>query len=66
LSSSGSTKLTIYDQYGAVFVGPGYSFTLPDGRVLEGYTNEPVFVRAYQEIWDYSARRLAEAQETAP
>ena len=59
---SGSTKLTIYEQYGVVFVGPGYSYTLPDGRTLDGYTDDPFFVRAYQEMWAYSARRLAEAQ----
>lgn len=54
-----SSKLTLYDEFGIVYVGPGYSYTLPkrdgggwpDGRVLEGYTDDPFFVQQYQEMW---------------
>lgn len=46
-----SSKLTLYDDHGIVYVGPGYSYTLPVGRVLDGYTDDPFFVQHYREMW---------------
>lgn len=54
-----TTKYTIYEEFGVVNGGYAtdandrlvYSFTTPDGRVLEGYTNEPALVREYAELW---------------
>lgn len=47
-----STKHTIFAEYGAVFVGPPYTFTTPEGKTLAGYTDEPVFVQEYREMWE--------------
>lgn len=46
-----TTKHTIYEEFGVVNGGLAYSHTLPGGRVLEGYTDEPALVREYEELW---------------
>ena len=62
LLSVESSKLTLYSDYGIVKAGPGYSYTLPNGKVMEGYTDEPVFVQAYQEMWAEGAADFEAAQ----
>lgn len=55
-----TTKYTIYEEFGLVNGGYAtdanghllYSSTLPDGSVLDGYTDEPALVREYVELWD--------------
>lgn len=46
-----STKHTIYAEYGIVNVGHGHSFTVPGGRTFEGYTDDPFWVKHYEEMW---------------
>lgn len=49
-----SSKQTLYYDHGIVNVGmgSGYKYTLPDGRTLEGYTDDPAIVRQYVEMWN--------------
>jgi len=48
-----ATKYTMHEEFGVVNAGgPDHSFTLPDGRVAEGYTSDPFFVQQYVEMWN--------------
>lgn len=47
-----ATKRTIYQEFGVVFAGLPYRYTLPDGRTLEGYTDDPLLVQQYAEMWN--------------
>lgn len=65
LLSVESSKLTLYDEYGIVKAGHGYSYTLPNGQVLAGYTDDPFFVQNYQEMWaEGAALGVGAEQET--
>lgn len=46
-----TTKHTFYEKYGIVNGGLNYSYTLPDGREMLGYTDNPILVREYEEMW---------------
>jgi len=50
--STYTTKHTIYQDFGAVYAGPPFSFVTPAGRELAGYTTEPALVREYVEMWE--------------
>ncbi len=45
------SKLTIYREHGIVCAGGDYEYTLPDGRKLPGYTDDPFFVEQMREMW---------------
>lgn len=47
-----TTKHTIYAEFGIVNGGPPYAYTLPDGRVAPGYTDNPILVQEYEELWE--------------
>lgn len=53
--SPGTSKITLLEEYGIVFVGPSFSFTAPKGtrlagQTFKGYTNQEPFVSEFRAM----------------